>query len=64
LAGLGPIIALAVFGILAVLVIEFGRFRETVVAGVIPLGLFGGLMALFLTGNSPQLHWRSSGSSR
>ena len=51
--GLGPIIALAVFGILAVLVIEFGRFRETmVVAGVIPLGLFGGLMALFLTGNS------------
>ena len=51
--GLGPIIALAVFGILAVLVIEFGRFRETlVVAGVIPLGLFGGLVALFLTGNS------------
>jgi multidrug efflux pump subunit AcrB len=36
-----------------VLVIEFGRFRETaVVAGVIPLGLFGGLVALFLTGNS------------
>jgi multidrug efflux pump subunit AcrB len=51
--GLGPIIALAVFGILAVLVIEFGRFRETlVVAGVIPLGLFGGIVALFLTGNS------------
>ncbi|MEI6417871.1 MAG: efflux RND transporter permease subunit [Sphingomonadales bacterium] len=51
--GLAPFIALAVFGILAVLVIEFGRFRETlVVAGVIPLGLFGGLMALFLTGNS------------
>ena len=51
--GLGPIVALAVFGILGVLVIEFGRFRETaVVAGVIPLGLFGGLMALFLTGNS------------
>ena len=52
-SGLGPIIALAVFGILGVLVIEFGRFRETiVVAGVIPLGLFGGLLALFLTGNS------------
>jgi multidrug efflux pump subunit AcrB len=51
--GLGPIIALAVFGILAVLVIEFGRFRETlVVAGVIPLGLVGGLVALFVTGNS------------
>jgi len=52
-SGLGPIIALAVFGILAVLVVEFGRFRETaVVAGVIPLGLFGGLVALFVTGNS------------
>ena len=52
-SGLGPIIALAVFGILGVLVIEFGRFRETiVVAGVIPLGLFGGLVALFVTGNS------------
>jgi multidrug efflux pump subunit AcrB len=52
-SGLGPVIAFAVFGILAVLVIEFGRFRETaVVAGVIPLGLFGGLVALFLTGNS------------
>ncbi len=51
--GLGPIIALTVFGILAVLVIEFGRFRETaVVAGVIPLGVTGGLLALFLTGNS------------
>ncbi|OYU15184.1 MAG: multidrug transporter AcrB [Alphaproteobacteria bacterium PA4] len=51
--GLGPIIAIAVFGILGVLVIEFGRFRETaVVAGVIPLGLFGGIVALFLTGNS------------
>jgi len=38
---------------LGVLVIEFGRFRETaVVAGVIPLGLFGGLVALFVTGNS------------
>ncbi|GGD98586.1 multidrug transporter AcrB [Polymorphobacter glacialis] len=51
--GLGPIIAIAIFGILGVLVVEFGRFRETiVVAGVIPLGLFGGLVALFLTGNS------------
>ena len=51
--GLGPIIAIAVFGILGVLVIEFGRFREVaVVAGVIPLGIFGGIVALFLTGNS------------
>ncbi len=51
--GLGPIIAVAVFGILGVLVVEFGRFREVaVVAGVIPLGIFGGLVALFVTGNS------------
>ncbi len=51
--GLGPIIAIAVFGILGVLVVEFGRFREVaVVAGVIPLGIFGGIVALFLTGNS------------
>lgn len=52
-AGVGPIAMLALFGILAVLVLEFGRFRETaVVAGVIPLGMFGGLIALLLTGNS------------
>jgi len=42
--GLGGIIMLGMFGIFAVLVLEFGRFRETaVVAGVIPLGMFGGL---------------------
>ncbi|MFZ4747121.1 MAG: efflux RND transporter permease subunit [Sphingomonas sp.] len=52
-SGLGPIILLAVFGIFGVLVLEFGRFRETiVVAGVIPLGIFGGLVALLLTGYS------------
>ncbi len=51
--GLGGIILLGMFGIFAVLVLEFGRFRETaVVAGVIPLGMFGGLIALWLTGNS------------
>lgn len=51
--GILPIVLLAVGGIFAVLVAEFGRFRETVVvAGVIPLGLFGGLVMLWLTGNS------------
>lgn len=51
--GLGGIVLIAVFGVLGVLVIEFGRFRETaVVAGVIPLGMFGGLIALALTGYS------------
>lgn len=52
-SGLGPIVLLAVFGIVGVLVVEFGSFRETaVVAGVVPLGTFGGLMALLFTGNS------------
>ena len=51
--GLGPAILLATFGIFGVLVLEFGRFRDTmVVAGVIPLGTFGGLMALLMTGNT------------
>ncbi|MFC3076922.1 efflux RND transporter permease subunit [Phenylobacterium terrae] len=52
-AGLGAAVLIAIFGILAVLVLEFGRFRTAlVVAGVIPLGLFGAVAALFLTGNS------------
>ncbi len=52
-SGLGGVILFALFGIFAVLVAEFGRFREVaVVAGVIPLGLFGGIVALIVTGNS------------
>ncbi len=52
-SGLGGIILFAIFGIFGVLVAEFGRFREVaVVAGVIPLGLVGGLAALLLTGYS------------
>lgn len=52
-AGLGAAILVAVFGILAILVLEFGKFRTAlVVAGVIPLGLFGAVAALWLTGNS------------
>ena len=49
--GLLPAILVAVFGILAVLVLEFGSFRSTaIVAGVIPLGLTGALLALLVTG--------------
>jgi multidrug efflux pump subunit AcrB len=49
--GLAPAILVAVFGILAVLVLEFGSFRSTaIVAGVIPLGITGALLALFITG--------------
>src|SRR5215207_7298631 len=49
--GMGGAIIVAVFLILAVLVLEFRTFRTTfVVASVIPLGVVGGLVALFLTG--------------
>jgi multidrug efflux pump subunit AcrB len=52
-SGFGPIILVALFSIFAILVAEFGRFREAlVVAGVIPLGIFGGMIGLFVTGNS------------
>jgi multidrug efflux pump subunit AcrB len=52
-AGLGPIILLTTFGILAVLVLEFGSWRQVLtVLGVVPLGMFGGLIALWLTGQS------------
>jgi multidrug efflux pump subunit AcrB len=51
--GFGPIILIALFIIFGILVAEFGEFREAlVVAGVIPLGTFGGLIALLLTGNN------------
>lgn len=51
--GLLPAIIIATVGILAVLVLEFGSFRTVaVVAGVIPLGFFGAVVALWLTGNS------------
>jgi multidrug efflux pump subunit AcrB len=49
--GIGTAVLVAVFGILAVLVLEFGSFRSMlIVAGVIPLGISGGLIALFVTG--------------
>ena len=52
-AGFGPIVMIAMFSIFAILVAEFGRFKEAlVVAGVIPLGTFGGLLALLVTGNN------------
>ena len=38
---------------MAVLVLEFGSFRSTlIVAGVIPLGITGALLALLVTGNT------------
>jgi multidrug efflux pump subunit AcrB len=50
-SGLGVAMLVAVFGILAVLVLEFGSFRSMlIVFGVVPLGITGALVALFLTG--------------
>jgi multidrug efflux pump subunit AcrB len=51
--GLGSAIIIAAMGVLAVLVLEFRTFRSTlIVASVIPLGVVGGLMALWLSGNT------------
>ncbi|MFA5264088.1 MAG: efflux RND transporter permease subunit, partial [Opitutaceae bacterium] len=51
--GLGSAIVLSIFGILAILVIEFKSFRGTfIVASVIPLGVIGGLCGLFVAGYS------------
>jgi len=51
--GLGSAIIIAAMGVLAVLVLEFRTFRSTlIVASVIPLGVVGGLLALFLSGNT------------
>jgi multidrug efflux pump subunit AcrB len=49
----GTAAIVALFGIFAVLVIEFGSFRSTlIVLTVVPVGLLGGFLALFATGNS------------
>lgn len=49
--GLGTAVVVAVFGVLAVLVLEFRTFRGTlIVASVIPLGVAGGLVGLWLAG--------------
>ncbi|HEU5262901.1 MAG TPA: efflux RND transporter permease subunit [Gemmatimonadales bacterium] len=51
--GMGSAILVATFMILAILVLEFRTFRGTlIVASVIPLGIVGGILALFLTGNT------------
>jgi CzcA family heavy metal efflux pump len=50
--GIGIAIIVAVFGIFAILVLEFGNFKSTlIVLTVGPLGVFGGLMMLLLSGN-------------
>ncbi len=52
-SGLGAAILIATFGVLAVLLLEFGTFAQmTVVAFVIPFGIMGGLLALYISGYS------------
>jgi multidrug efflux pump subunit AcrB len=49
--GMGTIIVVTVFGLLAVLVLEFKTMRSTlVVLSVIPLGIIGAILALLITG--------------
>ncbi|ADB41970.1 efflux RND transporter permease subunit [Spirosoma linguale] len=50
--GLGTIILITIFGFLAVLILEFGTIKSTlIVLSVIPLGIIGAIAALLLTGN-------------
>jgi multidrug efflux pump subunit AcrB len=52
-SGLGPAIVIAAFGVMAVLLLEFGSFAVAgIVAFVIPFGVMGGLIALYLAGES------------
>lgn len=50
--GIGTAIIVALFGLFAVLVLEFGSFRSTlIVLTVVPLGVVGGMLMLLLTNN-------------
>lgn len=52
-SGLGPAVIISIFGVLAVLILEFGSFAATlIVFAVVPLGAMGGLIALFLAGET------------
>ena len=49
--GIGTAILVAIFGIFAVLILEFRTFKSTlIVLSVIPLGIIGGLLMLYFTG--------------
>jgi multidrug efflux pump subunit AcrB len=50
--GLGTIILITIFGFMAVLILEFGTIKSTlIVLSVIPLGIIGAIVALLLTDN-------------
>ena len=49
--GMGTIILITIFGLLAVLILEFRTFRSTIIVlSVIPLGIIGAVLALMITG--------------
>jgi len=49
--GMGTIILVTIFGLLAVLILEFKTFRSTIIVlSVIPLGIIGAVLALLVTG--------------
>lgn len=51
--GMGAIIIIAVFGLFAILVLEFRTFKSTlIVLSVIPLGTIGALITLYLIGET------------
>lgn len=51
--GFGTIILLTIFLFIAVLILEFRTFKSTlIVLSVIPLGIVGAVLALWMTGNS------------
>jgi multidrug efflux pump subunit AcrB len=50
-SGIGSAALVAVFGIFAVLILEFRSFKASlIVASVIPLGILGGILGLFVSG--------------
>jgi multidrug efflux pump subunit AcrB len=50
-SGFGTIILVTIFFFIAVLILEFGTFKSTlIVLSVIPLGIVGALLALWFTG--------------
>ncbi len=50
--GIGTAIIVAIFGIFAILVLEFGSYRSTlIVLTVVPLGVLGGMIMLLLSNN-------------
>jgi multidrug efflux pump subunit AcrB len=53
LGGLGVVLLITLFGMVAVLVLEFGNLKSTlIVLSVIPLGIMGAIAALMLAGET------------